>query len=135
MTTDNRRTSVVIGLALTLLVSIAAQAAGGQMAGGSLVPKAVAFVQSMAKGDFEGAEADFTDQMKQAAPPAKLAEAWQGMISQFGAFQGTGDSKTVDQGGFTTVIVKADFKSQAVGIAVTFDSAQKIAGMHFVPPP
>ncbi|HUA22496.1 MAG TPA: DUF3887 domain-containing protein [Steroidobacteraceae bacterium] len=134
MTTDRRRTSVVFGLALALLVPVA-QAAGDQAAKGSLVPEAVSFVRALAKGDFEAAEADFTDQMKQAAPPAKLGEVWQRLISQVGPFQDTGDSKTVVQNGFTTVVVRTDFKSRALGIAVTFDSAQRIAGMHFVPPP
>ena len=134
MTTDRKRTSVVIGLALALLVPLAVRAAD-QAANGSLVSTAVAFVQTLAKGDFKAAEADFTDQMKQAAPPAKLGEVWQSLISQAGAFQDTGDSKTVVQNGFTTVVVKTDFKSQAVGIAVTFDSANRIAGMHLVPPP
>ena len=135
MTTDRRRTSVVIGLALVLLVPFAARAAGSQAAKGSLVPEAVSFVRTLAKGDFKAAEADFTDQMKQAAPPAKLGEVWQRLISQVGPFQDTGDSKTVVQNGFTTVVVRTDFKSRALGIAVTFDSAQRIAGMHFVPPP
>ncbi|HEY6515928.1 MAG TPA: DUF3887 domain-containing protein [Steroidobacteraceae bacterium] len=134
MATDRRRTPVLIGLVLALLVPLAARAAG-RAAKESLVPKAISFVQTLAKGDFKAAEADFTDQMKQAAPPAKLAELWQGLISQVGPFRNTGDSKTVVQNGFTTVVVKTDFQSRALGIAVTFDSAQRIAGMHFVPPP
>jgi hypothetical protein len=134
MTTDRKRSSVVIGLALVLLIPLAVRAAG-QAANGSLVSQAVSFVRTLAKGDFKAAEADFTDQMKQAAPPAKLGEVWQSLISQSGAFQDTGASKTVVQNGFTTVVVKTDFKSQAVGIAVTFDSANRIAGMHLVPPP
>jgi hypothetical protein len=135
MTTDRRRTSVVIGLTLAVLVPLAAQAAGAQAAKGSLVPEAVSFVRTLGKGDFKAAEADFTDRMKQAAPPAKLGQVWQSLISQVGAFQDTGDSRTVVQNGFTTVVVRADFKSRALGIAVTFDSARRIAGMHFVPPP
>ena len=124
----------MIGLALALMIPLAARAAG-QVAKESLVPRAVSFVQTLAKGDFNAAEVDFTDQMKQAAPPAKLGQIWQGLINQVGPFQDTGDSKTVVQNGFTTVVVKVDFKSRALGIAVTFDSAQRIAGMHFVPPP
>lgn len=135
MATDKRSTWVVASLALALLASIAARAAGDQAAKESLVPKAVAFVQTLAKGDFKAAEADFTDQMKQAAPPEKLGEIWQGLISQVGPFQDTGDSKTVVEYGYTAVVVKTDFKSKVLGIAVTFDSAQRIAGMHFVPPP
>jgi hypothetical protein len=135
MATDRRRTSVTIGLALALLVPFAARAAGTQGVNGSLVPKAQAFVRTLAKGDFKAAEADFTGQMKEAAPPAKLGEVWRGLISQVGPFQGTGASKIVVRDGFTTVIVRTDFKTRALGIAVTFDSAKRIAGMHFVPPP
>lgn len=122
-----------MGLALALLVPLAVQAAGGQAAAGGLVPKALAFVQSLAKGDFDAAEAYCTDQMKQAAPPAKLRQAWQGLLDQVGSFQGIGDSKTIVQSGYTTVLIQTNFKSRAVGIAVTFDSAQRVAGMHFVP--
>ncbi len=114
---------------------MAARAAGGQAPKRSLVPKAAAFVRTLAQGDFKTAEADFTDQMKQAAPPATLGEVWKRLIGKVGPFQGIGDSKTVQENEYTTVIVKADFKSRALGIAVTFDSAQRIAGMHFVPPP
>ena len=135
MTIDRRRAAAVTGLALALLVSMAAYAAGDHATQGSLVPKAVAFVRTLAKGDYQAAEADFTDQMKQAAPPEKLRGIWEGVLSQFGAFQDTGATNTVVQYGLTTVVVKTDFKNRALGIAVTFDSAQRIAGMHFVPPP
>jgi hypothetical protein len=133
--TGRTRTSVAIGLALAVLAPFAAFAAGGQAPKGSLVPKAVSFVRTLANGDFKAAEADFTDRMKRAAPPAKLGQAWQRLVSQVGPFQGTGDTKTVVQDGFTTIVVRADFKSRALGIAVTFGSVQRIAGMHFVPPP
>lgn len=134
MATDARRT-ILIGLALALLVPIAAPAAVGQGTEESLVPKAAAFIHTLAKGDFDAAEADFTDQMKQEVPPTKLREIWQSLVSNIGPLQDTGDSKTEVEDGYTTVVVRGDFKSRALGIAVTFDSARKIAGMHFVPPP
>lgn len=133
MTADRRRASVVIGLALAFLIPVAAQAAGGQDAKQSLMTRAVAFVHTLAKGDFQGAETDFTDQMKQAAPPDKLRDVWQQVLTQVGPYQDTGDSKIVDEYGYMSVIVATRFKNQTLGIKVTFDSAQKIAGMHFVP--
>jgi len=137
MTPDSRRIPVVAGLALALLVCTAVLAAAAPAAtqGGSLVPKAVAFVRTVAKGDMQAAEADFTHRMKQAAPPAKLGVIWRRLIRKVGPFQGTSGSKTVVQSRFITVIVKTDFKSRALGIAVTFDAARRIAGVHFVPPP
>lgn len=132
MTPDSRRFPVVAGLALALLICTAAPAA---TQGGSLGPKAVAFVRTVAKGDMQAAEADFTHRMKQAAPPAKLGVIWRRLIRKVGPFQGTSGSKTVVQGRLITVIVKTDFKRRALGIAVTFDAAHRIAGVHFVPPP
>lgn len=135
MTTDRRRVSLTVVFAIALLLPITGQVAGGQQASATLTSGAIAFVRMLARGNFDGAEADFTDQMKQALPPAKLSEVWTGVQSQAGPFQDTGDAKTVVQGGYTTVVVTTKFKQQAIGIAVTFDSARKIAGMHFVPPP
>ena len=135
MTTDRRRVSLTVVFAVAVLLPIGAQVASGQQANATLTSRATAFVQMLAQGNFDGAEADFTDQMKQAAPPAKLREVWTGVQSQAGPFQGTGNTSTVVQGRDTTVIVRANFKLQAIGIAVTFDSARKIAGMHLVPPP
>ena len=135
MTTDSRHVSVTVVLASAFLFSFAAQIAGGQEANATPIAKAIAFVSMLAQGNFDGAGADFTDQMKQAAPAAKLREFWSGVQSQAGAFQNTGDTSVVVQGGYTTVIVRTNFKLQAVGIALAFDSAGKIAGMHLVPPP
>ena len=134
MVTDTR-IQAVAAIALAFLSGLAAQPAGAQQAKENLVSTAVAFVHTLAKGDFKAAEVDFNGEMKQAAPPEKLREIWQKVLDQIGPFQDTGETHTVVQGGYTTVIVRSDFKSEALGIEVSFDSAGRIAGMHFVPPP
>jgi hypothetical protein len=133
MATERRTIAPVIGIALALLLLLTARAADAGKAG--LVPAAVAFVHTLAQGDCTAAEADFTGQMKQAAPPDALGRVWKRLLNQVGPFQGTGRTRTVVQGGYRTVIVKADFKTRSLGIAVTFDSDRRIAGMHFVPAP
>lgn len=135
MATETRRIPAVIGAALALLLPLAARAADTGKGKDGLVPTAVAFVHTLAHGHYKAAEADFTAQMKQAAPPDALGHVWKRLLEQVGAFQGTGRTRTVVQSGYRTVIVKADFKSQALGIAVTFDSDRRIAGMHIVPAP
>ena len=126
---------LAMGLAVALVVSIVARPAGAQAAKDSLAAEAVAFVQTLAAGHFKAAEMDFTEQMKQAAPPQKLSEIWQRLLGQVGAFQRAGRTEIVPQGEYTFVIVRTDFKSRALGIRVVFDSAGRIAGMQFVPPP
>lgn len=135
MATETGKFPTVIGVALALLLPLAARAADIGKGKDSLVPAAVAFVHTLAHGQYKAAEADFTGQMKQAAPPDALGHVWKRLLEQFGPFQRTGRTSTVDQSGYRTVIVKTDFKSRALGIAVTFDSGRRIAGMHIVPAP
>ena len=134
MATETGRIPAVIGLALALLAPVAARADAPKGKDG-LVPMAIAFVQTLGQGDYKAAEADFTGQMKRAAPPDALRHVWRQLLSQVGPFQGTGATSTSAESGYTTVVVRADFKSRALGIALSFDSAHKIAGLHFVPPP
>lgn len=135
MASEMRRIPAAIGIALALLAPLGARAADAGKGKESLVSAAVAFVHTLAKGDYKAAETDFTRQMKQAAPPDALGRAWKRLLDQVGPFRDTGRTRTVAQGGYETVVVKADFKSRALGIAVTFDADHRIAGMHFVPPP
>lgn len=135
MVTDRRKLPVIIAFAVTFLLPIAAQAAVGQRATATLTSRAITFVRTLVKGNFDAATTDFTSQMKQAVSPATLRNIWKSVLNQVGSFQNTSDCKIVVQGGFTTVIVKANFRLRPLLIAVTFDSAQKIAGMHFAPAP
>ncbi len=132
MATDIRRFAVIPALAL--LFPGAGQAATKRETR-AMTREAAAFVHTMAQGSFETAEADFTKQMKSALPPAKLRMIWRQLLSTTGSFQGTTDSEAVARGGYTNVVVMADFKNRDIGMVVTFDSAQKIAGLHFVPAP
>ena len=135
MLTKVTRLPLIVSLLLALMATVAARAAGAQQANASLVSRAVAFVRTLAQGEFQTAEADFTEQMKQGLPPQRLAAVWQQVLSQAGPFQDTGNSTTAVQAGYTIVVVRADFKSRALGIEVAFDPERKIAGVHFVAPP
>lgn len=132
MTTGKITLSAAL-LALVLAIPGMAFAAPAATASDNTVAKAQAFVQDMAKGDFTAAEADFTAQMQQAAPADKLQGIWQALVLQGGAFQKITGTKTVDQGGYTSVIVNTQFKNQTIGLSVTFDASGKIGGLHLVP--
>lgn len=133
MTTARINLSAAL-LALITAISGMAIAAPDVAAGNGNVAKAEAFIQNMAKDDFAAAESDFTATMKNAAPPGKLQATWQALLVQGGAFQNIAGTKTIGQGGYTSVIVNTQFKNQTVGLLVTFDSRGKIAGLHIVPP-
>lgn len=121
--------SVTGAFALALLAPLSALHAATPPATNSVVASARTFVETMAQGHFEKAEARFTSQMKRAAPPYRLQQLWASLVRQNGAFQKVGDHELV------TVIVKVVFKNRPVDLAVTFDSAHRIAGVHLAPPP
>ncbi|MDE2139730.1 MAG: DUF3887 domain-containing protein [Gammaproteobacteria bacterium] len=131
MSTARIRLSAAL-IALLLTIPVMASAADAAPVHNNLVAKAEAFVQNMAKGDFTAAEADFTAQMQQAAPADKLQGIWQALVLQGGAYQKIAGTKTVNQGGYASVIVNTQFKNQTIGLLVTFDSSGKIGGMHLV---
>lgn len=132
MFTIKTKLSAVL-IALAFVIPAMALAAPAVPAGDNTVARAEAFVQNMAKGNFTAAETDFTAQMRQAAPPDKLQEIWQALVLQGGAYQKIAGTKTINEGGYTSVIVNTEFKNQTVGLLVTFDSSGNIAGMHLVP--
>ena len=130
------RTIVVTlsALALGLFAVTGASAANGAGAGGDSVA-AVAFVHQMASGQFSQAEAGFTSQMKSAVGADGLQQLWSKLQQMYGAFKSTGAVQSAVVQGYSIVTVRANFTSQAIGLAVAFDSAHRIAGLHLVPPP
>lgn len=114
-------------------ISSNALAAGNTNTNGKYVTRAEAMITSMAKGDFNAAETDFTDVMKQAAPPAKLQEVWSAITAQQGDFEKISGAKTVAKDGYLNVLVETQFKNGTLVFNVTFDSAGKIAGFHLLP--
>ncbi|MBU6421680.1 MAG: DUF3887 domain-containing protein [Gammaproteobacteria bacterium] len=107
-------------------------AAGNATANGKYVTQAQAMITSMAKDDFNKAETDFTDVMKQAAPPAKLQEVWSAITAQQGDFEKISGTKTLAKDGYLNVLVETQFKNGALLFNVTFDAGGKIAGFHIV---
>ncbi len=134
MPIDTRKLKSAL-LALALLAPVPASHAGTRPAADHSIASAEAFIQTMARGHFRRAEADFTNQMKQAAPPRKLRHLWTLLVRHGGPFQRTATTRTVHEEGYTVVIVRTDFKKRPIGLAVAFDSARRIAGLHLVPPP
>lgn len=135
MLNDARRVIVALAvLALGWVAVMGASAANGAAAGDDSAA-AVAFVHQMASGKFTQAEAGFTTQMKTAVGPNGLQQLWSQLLQSYGAFESTGALKTDVVNGYPVVVVRANFKDQAVGLAVAFDPSHRIAGLHLVPPP
>ena len=98
-----------------------------------LAAAATAFVNHLAKGEYEAAAQPFTEKMREAAPPATLGEIWKAIQAQMGAFQRITGTRVEAVGGFESVFVTSEFAKATVDLQVTFDSAGRIAGFFVRP--
>ncbi len=94
----------------------------------------LAFLDAIARGDTAAAEAMEDETMRGAAPSAALAQLWQGLIDQFGAFGSLGDVQVAPAAPFTNATVQASFATSVVPLIVTVDQAGHVAGLHLGTP-
>lgn len=130
--------SCLVPSLLTLAMLASASVAAGTAShskNDDLTIKAVACVSAMAHAHFKSAEKDFTTQIQNALPPAKLQAVWNGMIQQVGAYESQKKSTIVDAQGYTSVVVNTQFKLAKINIVLTFNDVGKVAGLHFDPAP
>lgn len=97
------------------------------------VGRAIAFVESLQRGDFAGAMAPFDEAMQKALPVEKLKEAWEGLTKRAGPFKSIVGTRTEKRGQFETVFVTCEFEKSKVDIRLVFSAEHKIGGMRFEP--
>ena len=96
-----------------------------------VVPRAETLVAQLAKGDFDSAGVYFDDTMKNAAPPAKLAEIWGQITDQVGPYQQQVGALTTQAPGVQIVTLTCQFEKDILDILVTFDPQGQIRGFSF----
>lgn len=94
---------------------------------------ATAFLDLMVKGDFATAIQNFSDAMKSAAPPAKLAEIWSALQAQMGPYKRRIATRTVKEGLYNVVFATTEFERSTVDLKVAVDERGRIAGFFIVP--
>jgi dienelactone hydrolase len=99
-----------------------------------LKAKAKAFVEQLAKDDFEAAVKDFDTVMAKVQPPDKLGETWKGFVEKIGAFKKQKSMRTERIGKYAIVYVACEFAKAPFDIKVVFNGDQQISGMFFTPP-
>src|SRR6516165_10999562 len=87
-----------------------------------LAKRARAFVELVAKNDFEGAAKQYDEAMTKALPPAKLGETWKKIVDESGPFQKQLGTRTEKVGKFDIVIVTCQFEKDKLDVRVVFDS-------------
>jgi len=101
-------------------------------------PDVVALSQAVharaAAGEFASVEERFTDQMKAAMPPGRMAELWKSLVTQVGAHKSCEPKpRVVAIADKQMVITPCDFERARIDIQLAFDSAGRISGMAMRP--
>ncbi|MDE1899477.1 MAG: DUF3887 domain-containing protein, partial [Xanthomonadaceae bacterium] len=95
-----------------------------------------AAVAAMAAGRWADAAKGFDTAMQKAAPPAELKTIWQGLVKQYGAYQGHGTASELPAPApYRNVVVPVTFGKQVIGMQFSYDAQGAVAGLHLVPPP
>ena len=116
---------IFIAVAFIILPTASALAQAPQptpsIQAGDLQTAASRLIELLADGQFAQATENFNSKMKEAAPPEKMAEIWQGLIQQLGAFQRQTDVQLTPQEGYNIVYVTGQFEKGTLDFKVVFD--------------
>jgi pimeloyl-ACP methyl ester carboxylesterase len=83
------------------------------------------------KGDFESAAGSFAEDVKKAAPAAKLKEVWDGLTAQVGSYQHQIGTFTTQVQDYQMVTVTCQFEKDAIDILVSLDQQGLVRGFTF----
>jgi Protein of unknown function (DUF3887) len=91
-----------------------------------------AFVQALSEDQDTQAQGMEDPAMLAAAPGPKLAQLWQGFVSEYGTFQSIGQVTTSAQAPYTVDEVPVTFASARVTLTVTVTSSGQVGGLHVI---
>jgi len=101
----------------------------------SIKKTAEAMVDSMAKGDFKAASADFDATVAAQMPAEKLGQVWASLAPQIGAFKSRTGTREAEEQGFKMVYVTCQFEKMSLDAKIVFDASDKVSGLWFLPTP
>lgn len=100
-----------------------------------LISMAKSFVESLEKGDYEAAVENFDETMIKAAPPEKMKQVWETVISQAGKLKQQKGIRTESLPKYDVVYITCEFEKITLDIKVVFNKKKQIAGQFFTQPP
>ena len=120
-------------LVLALVLFVATQAPQLPM---DALASGRAMLAALTGREFAAIEARFTDEMKAALPPGRVAAMWASLLLRGGAYKACApDSRVRSIGGKQMVITACDFERMTVDIQFALDAEGRIAGMALRPGP
>lgn len=97
--------------------------------------RARAFVEELARADWEHPRTPFDATMTNAMPATRLRELWENLEHDSGAFQGVEATSSRAQAGHQIAIVTCRFERLRKTLRVVFDGETKVAGLFHGPVP
>ncbi|HEV2176054.1 MAG TPA: alpha/beta fold hydrolase [Terriglobia bacterium] len=92
-----------------------------------------AVIGELASRQFAKAEARFDEAMTAALPAGKLAGVWDSLLAHAGAFQAITGTRVEPKQTYHIVFVTCRFERASLDLEVSFNSGQRIAGLHVLP--
>ncbi|HMD97386.1 MAG TPA: alpha/beta fold hydrolase [Terriglobia bacterium] len=89
--------------------------------------------QKLAGRQFDPIVTHFDETMTSAMRSAKLAEFWDGLIGQVGAFQSIAATRVQPVQGYQVVVVTSKFEKATLNLKWVFDSKGRVAGFNVAP--
>ena len=98
-------------------------------------PEALAkdLTQQLAARKFDPVVASFDETMTAALPSAALAETWDSILAQFGAFHSIEATSLQQVQGYQVVLVTSKFEKASIALKWVFDAKLRVAGFFIVP--
>ncbi|MGA7936823.1 MAG: alpha/beta fold hydrolase [Kovacikia sp.] len=90
-------------------------------------------VDLLAKGKFAEVTQKFDPTMQKGLSTEKLKQIWQAVVAEAGPFKRQISSRTEKVQQYDVVSVTCEFAKAKLDVQLTFDRAQKIAGLHLLP--
>jgi uncharacterized protein len=106
----------------------------GSSSGSEAAAIALAFVDALASGATDKAEAMEAATVRNAAPAAALGQLWSQLQGKFGAFAATGEVTVASAAPFENATITAYFANATVPLIVTIDVDGNVAGLHLGQP-
>ncbi|MFO7979969.1 MAG: DUF3887 domain-containing protein [Candidatus Aminicenantes bacterium] len=100
-----------------------------------LISTAKSFVEAMENGDYEAAVKNFDETMTKAAPPEKMKQVWETIISQVGELKKQTGVRTESLPKYDVVYITCEFEKWTLDVKVVFNKKKQIAGQFFTQPP
>ena len=89
--------------------------------------------RQLAARQFDPIVTHFDETMTSAMSSAKLAEFWEGLIGQVGAFQSVDGTRVQAVQGYQVVLVTSKFEKATLNVKWVFDSQRRVAGFFVLP--